>query len=197
MKNNLKRYNKKKGFTLVELLVVIAILAVLASVSVIGYLGFTERARNSDALTELAQVRELLRAELIDGEDHEFSYKKNAEDDSKSFKMKYIDGNYYFLDLSTDSSSTTTITPSTETNGLTVVTTQLTKGFSDLNGLAATISVKLVAQSSSVGGSDHTANTCVDYKIEVMTYVRTAGGSAYWTVSGDTITAGTYTVATA
>lgn len=36
--------NKKKGFTLVELLVVIAILAILATVSVVGYTSFIERA---------------------------------------------------------------------------------------------------------------------------------------------------------
>ena len=41
----------KKGFTLVELLVVIAILAVLATVSVVGYTSFITKANNSNALT--------------------------------------------------------------------------------------------------------------------------------------------------
>ena len=36
------RNNTKKGFTLVELLVVIAILAILATVSVVGYTAYIE-----------------------------------------------------------------------------------------------------------------------------------------------------------
>ena len=180
----------KKGFTLVELLVVIAILAVLASVSVIGYLGFVEKARNSDAVTELAQVRELLRAELIDGEDHTFKFKAESTGASydKSYTMKYVDGDYYFLDLS----STTNIAVS-GTDNLIDVTSAFTisNTLSDLNGLSATIKVKLTAADKDVGGSTETS-TSKDYKIDIMTYARTAGGSAYWTVSGDTITAGAY-----
>lgn len=50
--------NTKKGFTLVELLVVIAILAILATVSVVGYTSFINRANNSAAQQELTQVRD-------------------------------------------------------------------------------------------------------------------------------------------
>lgn len=56
----------KKGFTLVELLVVIAILAVLATVSVVGYTSFITKANNSNALTELKQAEEVILAEVID-----------------------------------------------------------------------------------------------------------------------------------
>ncbi|MBQ2804298.1 MAG: prepilin-type N-terminal cleavage/methylation domain-containing protein, partial [Clostridia bacterium] len=38
----------KKGFTLVELLVVIAILAILATVSVVGYTAFIQKAHQSN-----------------------------------------------------------------------------------------------------------------------------------------------------
>ena len=48
--------NTRKGFTLVELLVVIAILAILATVSVVGYTSFIDRANESNAQTLLAQV---------------------------------------------------------------------------------------------------------------------------------------------
>ena len=48
--------NTKKGFTLVELLVVIAILAILATVSVVGYTSFIDRAHKSNAEALLNQV---------------------------------------------------------------------------------------------------------------------------------------------
>ena len=38
--------NTKKGFTLVELLVVIAIVAILATVAIIGYTSFTKKAKS-------------------------------------------------------------------------------------------------------------------------------------------------------
>ena len=60
------RKNNKKGFTLVELLVVIAILAILASVAVVGYTAFVDKAKESKAKTELHQIVEYVNAELID-----------------------------------------------------------------------------------------------------------------------------------
>ena len=60
---------KKKGFTLVELLVVIAIIAILATVSVVGYTAFLNKANESNALTEAAQVEEAIKADLLAGKD--------------------------------------------------------------------------------------------------------------------------------
>ena len=59
---------KRDGFTLVELLVVIAILAVLASVSVIGYLGFTKKAKVSNDVSLTTQMNRILQAEEAGGE---------------------------------------------------------------------------------------------------------------------------------
>ena len=56
---------KTKGFTLVELLVVIAILAILATVSVVGYTSFMTNARNSNAQTELHQVETYIEADML------------------------------------------------------------------------------------------------------------------------------------
>lgn len=56
---------KTKGFTLVELLVVIAILAILATVSVVGYTSFINDANNSVAMQELTQIRDAVIAEDI------------------------------------------------------------------------------------------------------------------------------------
>ena len=69
-KRKMKTQNKKrKGFTLVELLVVIAILAILASVSVVGYLSFTNKAKQSKCETEALQVREVINGTLMDGKE--------------------------------------------------------------------------------------------------------------------------------
>ncbi len=55
----------KKGFTLVELLVVIAMISILATVSVVGYTSFVDKAKLSKAQTELAQVRDYIYAAEI------------------------------------------------------------------------------------------------------------------------------------
>ncbi len=180
MKNYLmKRYKElskkeRKGFTLVELLVVIAILAVLASVSVVGYLGFTEKARNSDAVTELTQVRELMRAELIDGEVETATYNNN---NNTTVSMKYVDGKYYVLNLSASPSGD--------------YTKQFKALFTDLSTLSATITVFF----ASTGATIDSTGTTNDYAIEYVNYVRTAGGNAHWKVSDDSINTGLYSAA--
>lgn len=72
------RKNNKKGFTLVELLVVIAILAILASVAVVGYTAFVDKAKDSKAQTELHQIVEYVNAELIDDDKWEFTVGEGA-----------------------------------------------------------------------------------------------------------------------
>ena len=55
----------KKGFTLVELLVVIAILAILATVSVVGYTSFITRAEVSNAQTEAHQIATIIESSVV------------------------------------------------------------------------------------------------------------------------------------
>ena len=50
--------NSRKGFTLVELLLVIALLAILSTVVMIGYQSFIETAQDSVAQVELTQIRD-------------------------------------------------------------------------------------------------------------------------------------------
>lgn len=59
---------KTKGFTLVELLVVIAILAILATVSVVGYTSFIQNANDSACEQELAQIKTQVTANDIVGD---------------------------------------------------------------------------------------------------------------------------------
>ena len=62
--------NTRKGFTLVELLVVIAILAILATVSVVGYTSFINRAEDSNAQTEAHQVQTTIQSYTISGQSY-------------------------------------------------------------------------------------------------------------------------------
>ena len=46
----------QKGFTIVELLIVIVVIAILAAISIVAYTGIQQRARNSQALNLASQV---------------------------------------------------------------------------------------------------------------------------------------------
>ena len=66
---------KTKGFTLVELLVVIAILAILATVSVVGYTTYISNANESAAQQELSQVKTaILSADIVGDYSNEISF---------------------------------------------------------------------------------------------------------------------------
>ncbi len=63
-----RKKTNKRGFTLVELLVVIAILAVLATVSIVGYASFTKKAKISNDKSLITQLNLALQAEeVLDG----------------------------------------------------------------------------------------------------------------------------------
>ena len=48
--------NKVKGFTLVELLIVIVVIAILAAISIVAYNGIQQRSRDSAAAATAAQL---------------------------------------------------------------------------------------------------------------------------------------------
>lgn len=63
-KNSLKALSKNKGFTLVELIVVLVILAILAAILVPTLLGYIDRARSEKDFSTAQAVRVAVQAEV-------------------------------------------------------------------------------------------------------------------------------------
>jgi prepilin-type N-terminal cleavage/methylation domain-containing protein len=56
MLNKMQRSRKQRGFTLIEILIVVVIVAILAAISVPIYLEYVESARASDAKTAISSI---------------------------------------------------------------------------------------------------------------------------------------------
>ena len=131
----MKKQNRKQGFTLVELLVVIAILAILATVSIVGYTAFIKKAHESNALAEANQIKEVIRAELIAGND--FVIDEKIENSETGVEPATTTTTKYIITLNTDNKYVVkkiVVTNGTEsTNEVVAVETPLTDYFKTLN----------------------------------------------------------------
>ena len=54
---NIKKYQSDRGFTIVELLIVIVIIAILAAITIVAYNGIQQRARNTANAESAGQLR--------------------------------------------------------------------------------------------------------------------------------------------
>jgi len=62
-------WEKHKGFTIVELLIVIVVIAILAAITIISYNGIQNRAKNQQVVTAVATYYKALQAYSVDNAD--------------------------------------------------------------------------------------------------------------------------------
>ncbi|CAN5367179.1 hypothetical protein BH10PAT4_BH10PAT4_3140 [soil metagenome] len=60
--NNIKSRQQERGFTIVELLIVIVVIAILASITIVAYSGITSRANNSSVQSNASSVQSVAEA---------------------------------------------------------------------------------------------------------------------------------------
>ena len=89
---------KQRGYTIIELMIVVTVIAVLAAIAVPSYQDYTKRARRSEAqvaLSELANLQEKFFAETL-------SYAPGidiADPDNKLAYRSVTEGGYYALSV--------------------------------------------------------------------------------------------------
>jgi type IV pilus assembly protein PilA len=66
MLNNIKTLQKQRGFTIVELLIVIIVIAILATITIVAYNGITARANATRAKGNAANVLKVVEAYAAD-----------------------------------------------------------------------------------------------------------------------------------
>lgn len=82
--------NNKKGFTIVELVIVIAVIAILAAVLIPTFSGVITKAQDSAALQKAAGAHKVLLAELVDEKNTDLS------DDGTWYFI--VDGRWFTLE---------------------------------------------------------------------------------------------------
>jgi len=118
---------KQRGYTIIELMIVVTVIAVLAAIAVPSYQDYTKRARRSEAqvaLSELANLQEKFFAETL-------SYAPGIDITDPNNKLAYrtvTEGGYYFLSVAVSATVGYTLQAAT-------LSTQVGDGNFRLNGI--------------------------------------------------------------
>lgn len=127
---------RQKGFTIVELLIVIVVIAILAALTIVAYNGITQRANNSAAQSAAAQVAKKIATYLVDNNETlpadlstlglpgtagaTYQYTANNSTTPKGYCLTTtVNGTSYYIasNYTYTASSTTTINQPTSTSG--------------------------------------------------------------------------------
>ena len=76
--NNIKQLRKDRGFTIVELLIVIIVIAILAAIVIVAYQGITAKANASKAQTNAVSVQKKVEAFAADSSNGNGQYPATA-----------------------------------------------------------------------------------------------------------------------
>lgn len=64
---NIKKLKTDRGFTIVELLIVIVVIAILAAITIVAFNGVQQRARDAERASDVAAIAKALSAYIADG----------------------------------------------------------------------------------------------------------------------------------
>jgi len=77
--------NKKSGFTIVELLIVIVVIGILAAITIVAYNGIQQRARVSTAQSDMRNIHQAMTIRINDGQANDGTTWANALRDTKLY----------------------------------------------------------------------------------------------------------------
>ncbi len=90
MKNNMNFNGKKKGFTLIEIIIVIAIIGILSAVLVPAIFGYVEKARNKADLSNARNICNALQLAVIESPDNVINYETPWKGDKNNENHGYV-----------------------------------------------------------------------------------------------------------
>ena len=90
------KINKKRGFTLIELMAVIAIIAILATVLIPTIIGYINRSRKSVVINQCKNIHRIIELREVD---EQFKFKENEKQIKDIFKEN---ASFYNYDLITE-----------------------------------------------------------------------------------------------
>ena len=95
-----------KGFTLIELMIVIAVIAILASIAYPTYLDSTRKSRRADAKAALLELTQFMERVMVENK----TYKPGGSNPTLPFTESPREGStkYYTLSIATSPASTAT-----------------------------------------------------------------------------------------